>query len=134
MADAANAPVPTFPQTEQTRYKKAIWELNGNSTGKPVRLADYPDKTLQIYTAAGAATYGGATIVFEGSLDPTADPDHADYATSQWGTLTDTTETAISTGVKLGPVQVLQNPEWVRAKSTGGTATTAFVAFGGGKS
>ena len=132
MADAANSPVPAFYRTRQSGYHKAIWTMSGTSTGKPVRLAHYPDKTFQVFTAAAAATYGGATLVWHGSLEPTADTDHADYATSQWETLTDTNETAISTGVRLGG-QILQNYEWVRPVTTGGTSTTILAALGSGK-
>lgn len=134
MADAANAPQYTTPQTFQTRNRLFLWAMSGTSTGVPVKVADLPDKTVEIYAPAGGATFGGATIVFEGSNDPTADPTHANYATSQWTTLTDTTETDISTvAAKLGPVQVLQNPVWVRPKSTGGTTTSAIVALNAGR-
>lgn len=122
MADTANAPVPTTPQIQQTRSKKFVWAMSGVSTGKPVRVSDWPDKTFQM---VGGASWGGATMVLEGSNDPTADPDNAAYATSVWATLTDTTETPISAtaDTTVGVVQVLQNPEWIRPKSTGGTGT-----------
>ena len=129
MADAANAPEASFKRTRQSRYKQAIWTMSGVSTCVPVLLANYPDKCFQVFDG----TWGGATVVLEGSLDEKADPSHADHANATWGTLTDTTETAISTGVDLGPITVLQNPMWVRPKSTGGTGTTVYACLGSAK-
>lgn len=127
MADTANAPAPTFPQSGQQNYKLVAWTLNGVSTGVPVRIANWSDKMFQVYDGS----WGSATCVLEGSIDPTADPAHADYATSTWGTLTNSAQTAISTAVDLKPTEVLQNPLWIRPKTTGGTGTTVYAVIGG---
>lgn len=130
MADAANAPSFTTPQTGQTNYKKIAWTLNGVSTGVPVKVADYADKTFQAHDVNGGSTWGGATLVLEGSMDATADPAHADYATSTWKTLTDTTETALSFTADTDVVTVLQNPLWIRPRTSAGTTTTIYASLG----
>jgi hypothetical protein len=124
MADAANAPVPTF-QTIGTNSMKAKWVMAGTSTGRPIRYADFADKSIQAF-----GTWGAATLVFEGSMDDNANPDSANYANSVWGTLTDTTETPLSTTVDLIPTQTLQFCEWVRPKTTGGTGTAVTFYLG----
>lgn len=132
MADAANAPIFTTPQTFQTRHKQFKWTMNGVSTGVPVKVSDWSDKTVQ-----GFGAWGSATLVWEGSNDERADPAHADYASSVWGTLTDTTETPFSQTADATPAnpvqQVLQNPIWIRPKTTGGTDTTVIAMLNAGK-
>src|SRR5688572_30290413 len=131
MADAANAPSFTTPQIFQTRARLFKWIMNGVSTGVPVRCADLPDKTVQAFDVS--SSWGSATLVWEGSNDERADPAHADYANSVWGTLTDTTETALSQTDDSVPQQVLQNPVWIRPKTTGGTDTNVIALMNAGK-
>jgi hypothetical protein len=128
MADAANAPSYSTPQTFQTRNRLFKWVLNGTSTGVPIRVADLPDKTVQ-----GFGTWGSATLVWEGTNDERGDPTHADYANAEFGTLTDTTETNLSQTDDTAPQQVLQNPVWIRPKTTGGTSTTVNAMLNAGK-
>ena len=120
MADTPNAPVYTTPQIFQAKARLFSWDMAGVSTGKPVKVADYPDKTFQVFDVD--SSWGSATLVWEGSNDERADPDHDDYADSVWFTLTDTTETALSFTDDAGG-QILQNPVWIRPKTTGGTNT-----------
>lgn len=90
------------------------WEgLTTNDYGQPWELPSNSDKTFQILGNFGS----GATVVLQGSnvWDPVLTTD------ADWETLTDTTETAISTTSKLGG-QILQNYRWVRPKVTLGTS------------
>jgi hypothetical protein len=129
MADAASAPSYTTPQIFQTRNKLFSWTLTGVSTGVPVKASDFSDKTVQAF-----GTWGGATLVWEGSNDMRADPAHASYASSVWGTLTDTNETDLSqTANSARPDQVLQNPVWIRPKTTGGTGTSITANMNAGR-
>jgi len=121
MADAANEPVPTFPQTGATKTKLVSWEMNGVSTGKAVSLPDWSDVKFEAFDDPGI--WGSATLVLEGTTDVSGNPEHADYATAPFKTLTDTTETAISATADTDLIQVLQPPLWIRPKTTGGTNT-----------
>lgn len=131
MADTPNAPSYTTPQTPiQTRARLFKWVLNGVSTGRAVPGGDYPDKTVQ----AASAAWGGATLVWEGCNEERGDPDHADYGNAVFATLTDTTETALSqTDNTAGVQQVLQNPAWIRPKTTLGTASVINAYLNAGK-
>ena len=75
MADAANAPQYTTPNTYQERAAKFVWAMGGTSTGQPVRISDYPDKTFQHWD--DSSSWGGATLVWQGSNDERANPAHA---------------------------------------------------------
>lgn len=121
MADTPNAPVPTFPQSGSTKTKIVSWPMSGVSTGKAVSLPDWSDVKFQAFDDPGA--WGGATLVLEGTTDVRGNPDHADYASAAFKTLTDTTETAISATSDTDIIQVLQPPLWIRPKTTGGTST-----------
>lgn len=124
MADAATAPVPTFPETGVSGCKQVSWAMTGTSTCKPVKVSEYRDITFQAF-----GTFGSATVVLEGSNDVRANPDHADYASSVWGTLSDQGATAISGTSDIIPKRVQQKPLWVRPKSTGGTSTTVTASL-----
>lgn len=126
MADAANSPIYTLPATYQERALKIVWPMAGTSTGVPVRISDYQDKTFQHWD--NSASWGGATLVWQGSNDERANPAHADYASSKWESLTDTTETALSF-VDDGGGSILQNYEWIRPVTTGGTATAVTATI-----
>lgn len=125
MADTPNAPAFTRPEVFQNKAKLFKWVLNGVSTGAAVKVGDLPDKTVQAYYP-DTDTWGSATLVWEGTNDPDG--------VLGWGTLTDTTETALSQTANTGPTQVLQNPVWMRPKTTGGTATLVHALLNAGKS
>lgn len=127
MADTPNAPVASQPATYQQRVEKFVWAMSGVSTGRPVRIADFPDKTFHHWD--NSSSWGGATLVWEGSNDERADPTHANYASSEWQTLTDTTETALTFAATDGGGQILQNYEWIRPKTTGGTNTAVTATI-----
>lgn len=118
---------PSFPRTKQSNLKKVLWEgLDGDDTGLPVRIGKYTDKTVHVFSPTAA--FGGATVTFEGSNDPRANPTHADHANADWIGLTDGQGNAITTtGSKIEVIQ--ENPEWIRPKSAGGTAANISVGL-----
>ena len=129
MADAADAPDFTNPLPIQSRSKAFSWTMSGTSKGRAVLAAGMPDKNVQAWDGA----WGSATLVWEGTLDPRGDPENANYASAEFQTLTDTNETDLSQTVdSTRPQQVLQNPTWIRPKTTGGTNTvvTAIMNMG----
>ena len=127
MADAASSPQYTVPDTFREKTLKFVWAMTGTSTGQPVRACDFGDKTFQHWDVS--ASWGGATLVWQGSNDERANPAHASYSSSQWESLTDTTETALSFVAADGGGQVLQNYEWIRPITTGGTATAVTATL-----
>jgi hypothetical protein len=129
VADAADFPVSSVPETIGTDSILIAWTMAGTSTGRAIRYVDFVDKSIN-----ARGTWGSATLVFEGTLFDEGDPDSASYAsppTGTWSTLTDTSETPLSTTVDLGVTSVLQLCKWVRPKTTGGTGTAVtFVLVG----
>jgi len=85
------------------------WSLGAGDTGKPERLANYPDKTVQI-----TATFGSATL--RGSNK--AAPD--DAVAGDWFNLTDPQGNAI-TLTAAGGALIAQNPLWISPITTGGS-------------
>ena len=89
----------------------AVWAAGaGGDTGKPVRMAAYPDKTAQV---AGDAT----GVAIQGSHDGT-----------NWFALTDPAgETIDLAGATFDMVLVRENPLYIRPSITGGTSTVVIV-------
>lgn len=83
--------------------------LTGAGEGKPVLLPSHSDKSVQFF-----GSHGGATTKLQGTNESTG--------TANYASLTDTTETEISTTSDTAPTQVLQNPLWVRPQQAGGAA------------
>lgn len=135
MADAANAPAYSTPQSKSTKTKIFEWDLNGVSTGKAVPVADFRDRTFQVNDKNGTGAWGFATCVLEGCCSANGDPDHSDHANAVFGTLSDTTETPLSfTDDSGAPIQVLQGPvAWVRPKTSGGINTNIRAVLNVGK-
>lgn len=107
-----------------------LWEgLDGDDTGRPVMMADFSDKTVQIW----ATDHGSGTTVLQGSNDPRANPNHTDHASAIWATLTDIDGDPISATANAGPLLVRENPLWVRPSQSGGTNATTKVALIGRK-
>lgn len=110
------------------------WEgLDGDDTGRPVRLPWESDKTVQL-GAGGGNTHGGSTTILQGSNDVRADPDHADHSNAVWFTLTDPQGNAISRTTSALLEQVQENCLWYRPSQSGGTAgdiDVIIVAKGG---
>ena len=96
------------------------WASMGDAdTGLPVFVGKHPDMQIIL----NPATHGGATSIFQWTIDERGDPDHADHANAVWFTCTDTTETDISTTTTNLGAQLLQGAMWVRPKTTGGTGS-----------
>ena len=103
----------TFPSIAGQEVAIATWAaLGGAETGDAVCLAQYSDRSVQI-----DGTFGGATVVFEGSNDGT-----------NYYTLTDPQTTAISkAAAALEAISELTL--YVRPRSTGGTGSSIKVTF-----
>lgn len=123
MAEAVRTP--SFPKTKQINVRKILWEgLDGDDSGRPVRLPKFNDKTVHIYAPT---SHGSGTTILQGSNDPKADPDHADHANAKWETLTDALGNAISvTGDDM--FTLLESPEWIRPDQSGGSGADVAVA------
>lgn len=103
-----------------------LWEsLDGDDTGRPVKTADFSDKTVQIW----ATDHGSGTTVLQGSNDPRANPNHTDHANAVWKTLKDADGNAISVTADSNVLLVRENPLWIRPSQSGGTAATVKVAL-----
>ncbi len=90
--------------------------LNGD-TGKPARVARFPDKTVQVTGAFGS----GGDIDLQGSNVASPSTDDTD-----WGQVGDQTGTVISIGDKL-PLAVAESPLWIRPKVAAGDGDTLLV-------
>ncbi len=91
--------------------------LTNGDTGAPVRVARYPAKTVQV-----TGTFGtGGDVDLQGSNvdEPSTDD-------SDWGQLGDQTGTFISIGDLL-PLEVAENPLWIRPKVAAGDGDTLLV-------
>lgn len=86
--------------------------LNAGDSGSLVDLAAYPIKSVQFY-----GTFGGTTMTFEGSNDPTG---------AQKFGLKDYSNTVIST-TSAGGFSVRENTRFVRPLATGGAAAAVTV-------
>lgn len=84
-----------------------VWVLTGTNDGAPMPFAQWADRSVQIGTAAD--TWGGGTVVWEGSND--------DGLT--WFTLTDAQTTAISKTAN-GLEQVVELTQLARPRATVG--------------
>ncbi len=84
--------------------------------GEPVRVARYPDKTVQIHGTFGTT----AVVALEGSnLDAPTD------AATDWGDCGDQTGTVLSIG-DLEPVVIAESPLWIRPIVSAGDGTTVL--------
>ena len=91
------------------------WALGAGDTGKPVRLASYPDRTVQI-----TGTFGSVTL--RGSNKPNPD----DAVAGDWFNLTDPQGNAITLTAAGGEL-IAENPMWVSPITTGGSGYTVTV-------
>lgn len=101
-----------------------VWSgLDGDDTGEWVRMAKYSDKTIHIYAAS---SFGGATVTLEGSNELVPTGANAITLTDAQGNAISKTAAAIE--------QVLENPLWIRPKTSGGTGADIIVAVCGRRS
>lgn len=93
-------------------YFKHAWEgLANGDTGKPVGLATFPDRNVQVLGTFGA----GGSVSIEGSND----------GGTTWAVLKDAQGVAL-TFTAAGVGYVLANTELIRPNVTGGDVTTAL--------
>lgn len=84
----------------------------GTTTGLPLVAPAYPDKTVSVH-----GTWGGATFVLQGSSDGT-----------NYYTLNDTRGQGNAISLTADEVAtVLENVEYLRGQTTGGTGTSLTV-------
>jgi hypothetical protein len=120
---AAVEPSFTLADAEEKYF---VWETltSTNTTGTPVELAKYTDKSVHIY-----GTFDTTTVLIEGSNDPRANPKHVDHASAVWATLPDPQGNAISK-TAAGLEQVLDNTKWIRPNlSVAGGSSDIDVAM-----
>ena len=97
--------------TQRQRVQGVEWETVGNTdVGQPHEMAAWPDRTVHLF-----GTWGGATIVIQGSNDGT-----------NWQTLRDPGGTLLSFTAD-GLKGILENPRFIRPSSSGGTGTDVDV-------
>lgn len=100
------------------------WTLGGADNGVPWRLSNYQDKFLQIN-----GTFGGATVVLEGTNDfNSADPNQCP-STATWSTLVFAKDGSAISETTAEAGQILDCPLWIRPKTTGGTGSTINVSI-----
>lgn len=84
------------------------WTAMGNAdTGSSVNMAQFPDRTFGVQ-----GTFGGATVILEGSMDASA-----------WTTLQDFKGNPISF-TSAGLALIAECPLLVRARTSGGSGTS----------
>lgn len=100
------------PITNSADSALVTWVLtNANNVGVAVTYEDYADRTVQML-----GTFGGATVVLEGSLD----------GGTTWATLTDPQGNAISTSAALLEA-VSEAVPLIRPSLSGGAASTVTI-------
>jgi hypothetical protein len=87
--------------------KKFVWTLAGTNDGAPIAFTEWADRSV-----AFAGTWGGGTVVWEGSND----------AGETWFTLTDPQTTAVSKTAN-ALEQIVEVTELARPKATVGVTS-----------
>lgn len=95
----------------------------GNAdTGDARQMSYVQDRTVHCF-----GTWGGATLVIEGSNDPRVE---SDLPSAVWVTLRDPAGNALSFTAD-GLKAILELPKYIRPKTTGGTGTAVDVIING---
>lgn len=94
--------------------QKVVWAnlTNTDTVGAVARMAEWADRSIQV-----AGTFGGATIVIEGSNDET-----------NYSTLNNAQGTALSF-TAAGLKQIVEVPAVLRPSLSGGTGSTLTVTM-----
>lgn len=95
---------------ENTSRLTLRWVLADATTGQTADAGAWADKTVQV-----VGTFGGATVTIEGSNDGTT-----------WATLTEVGGDPL-TFTAAGLRTIKENPAFIRASSTGGSASALEV-------
>lgn len=98
------------------------WVLGNADTGQPWRRADFQDKFLQIN-----GTFGGATIILEGTND--INEDGSVSSTATWITLRYAHDSSAISETAAEGGQILDDPFYIRPSSSGGTGTAAVITI-----
>ncbi len=109
-----------------TNIEHYIWEnLTNGDEGLSFKFAKPTDKTYHIF-----GPFGGGVATLYGSNDLRAEPNHPDYASSEWFVLTNTKTDNIALSNNGGGV-ISENPLYMKcdlAGGTGGSVTISIVA------
>jgi hypothetical protein len=100
------------------------WTLGNADTGQPWLRANHQDKFLQIN-----GTFGGATVILQGTNDYNADNPNQPPASATWTTLVYAKDGAAISETSADGGQILDCPLWIRPSSSGGTGTAAVVSI-----
>lgn len=92
-------------------YKQS-WTLGNADSGNPMRAANLPRKSVQVN-----GTFGGATVVVEGSADGTT-----------YNALHDDQGNALSF-TAAGIENIAENTEYIRVTSSGGAGASVVVTI-----
>lgn len=98
------------------------WVLGNADTGQPWRRADFQDKFLQIN-----GTFGGATVVLQGTNDVNQDGTVSSSAT--WTTLKFASDGSAISETSAEGDQILSDPLFIRPSSSGGTGSSINVTI-----
>lgn len=98
---------------------RAAWDTitNANSDGEKIAIADYSDKTVQVF-----GTFGGATLTIQGSND----------GGTTWATLHDAQGTDLAF-TAAGMELIAENPLLIRPLLSGGAGSDVDVFISGVK-
>src|SRR5512135_3180925 len=97
------------------------WTLDGASNGQAVRTSVFADKSYGMW-----GLWGGATCALEGSWDVTDPPD-----SNSWVALKESDNSTAASQTANGCGVILENPVWLRPKTTGGTGSIIFCVVTG---
>ncbi len=122
MAERTTKPVSAPSMREVITYQ-CTGLLNGD-TMKPIELANFTEKCLQVYGTFGT----GGSVTFYGSNDSADLALQPDNAASGWCPLTDPQGNTITKTAK-AIEQILENPRYITAKITAGDGTTNLKVF-----
>lgn len=100
-----------LPSTTLALHRVKWAALGGSDVGAKVGMADFQDRTVQVF-----GTFGSGTVVIQGSND--------DGTT--WATLTDPLGNALSF-TSAGMKQITELPQFIRPSVSGGTNSAIDV-------
>ena len=115
MVEVNNTPVSLPPSVDMGGMCEIAWSgLSTGDTGQRTSLARLADRTIEV-----GGTFGGATVVIQGSL-------RTDPQESEWLTLVDSGGIPLSF-TSAGIQSVMQQTLYIRPKVVGGTGTSIDV-------
>jgi hypothetical protein len=94
------------------------WTLGDSDTATPVQLPSPADRTVQV-----EGTFGGATMVLQGSNDSTTGSD------GNYHTLNDPLGAAISVAAAGAIKQVMEVTRWMKPSTSGGSGSSLTMTI-----